>query len=110
MAERKSIMFALSDTIVALPGGLGTFDELLEALTLFQLSAHRVRIGLVNANGFFGPFIEMVHHLIDEGFLEEKGLQYFTVRNTSNELLDALVDSKAALAESAANLAWTSKP
>lgn len=119
MAERKSIMFGLSDVVIALPGGIGTFDELLEVLTLFQLSAYRPKIGLLNVSEFYKPFLDMLTHLIAEGFLEENAMRYFVVCSDPEELLKALVDDNTGGgadwptgldSKTLTHLAWTSKP
>jgi cytokinin riboside 5'-monophosphate phosphoribohydrolase len=114
MSERKSIMFALSDSVIALPGGLGTFDELLETLTLFQLNAYRPRIGLLNVAGFFTPFMTILENMIAEGFVESHALKYFIVRDDAEELLVALLDDEAFGSDldqkELSNLTWTGKP
>ncbi|GET87636.1 ysine decarboxylase-like protein [Leishmania tarentolae] len=90
MSERKSIMFAHANTVVALPGGVGTFDELLEVITLFQLNAYRPKIGIVNVEGFFDPFVALLKHLIAEGFLEEKIFNFLVIKPTAIEVMEAL--------------------
>eukprot|EP00796_Vickermania_ingenoplastis_P006788 gene6788-4870_t len=90
MSERKTIMLKHADMILALPGGFGTFDELYEYLTLFQLHATRVKIGLVNVNNFFQPFLDHLQALVREGFVPEEALRFFVVRNTAAELVDAI--------------------
>lgn len=90
LSVRKSIMFAHADTVVALPGGVGTFDELLEVITLFQLNAYRPKIALVNVNGFFEPFLALLRHLVREGFLEDRVLQTVLVKETAEEAMQAL--------------------
>lgn len=110
MAERKSLMFGMADLVMALPGGIGTFDELLEVLTLFQLNAYRPRIGLINVNGYFEPFLAMLKQMIQEGFLEEAALGFFVVKPTAVEVLDALTSEAYVKPESPAKLQWTAKP
>jgi len=67
--ERKARMLDLSDGIVALPGGLGTFDELVEGLTWLQLGYHEKPVGLLNTNDYFAPFMSLLDHARSEGFL-----------------------------------------
>jgi uncharacterized protein (TIGR00730 family) len=67
--ERKAKMVELSDGFVALPGGLGTFDELVESLTWVQLGIHNKPVGLVNHNGYFDRFISLLEYATAEGFL-----------------------------------------
>ncbi|RNE95006.1 lysine decarboxylase-like protein [Trypanosoma rangeli] len=90
MSERKSIMFAHSSAVVTLPGGMGTFDELLEVLTLLLINAHRTKIGFVNVDGYFEPLFACVRNMIQEGFVEAKCMDAFVVRPTAVELMQAL--------------------
>jgi uncharacterized protein (TIGR00730 family) len=69
MHSRKALMADLSDAILALPGGFGTFDELLETLTWAQLGLHSKPVGLANVGGYFDPFLAMVSHAVEEGFV-----------------------------------------
>ena len=68
MNERKARMFELADAFVVLPGGLGTLDEVTEALTGAQLATHAKPIVLVNVNGFFEPLLKLIDHVIAHGF------------------------------------------
>ena len=69
MHERKAMMMDLSDGFIALPGGLGTLEELFEVLTWSQLGFHTKPIGLLNANGFFDGLIGFVQHMVEQGFV-----------------------------------------
>lgn len=69
MHERKARMSALSDAVIALPGGYGTFDELFEALTWSQLQIDRKPIGLLDAGGFWAPLLAMLDSAEAAGFL-----------------------------------------
>jgi uncharacterized protein (TIGR00730 family) len=69
MHDRKALMAALSDAFVALPGGFGTLDELVEIITWRQLALHAKPIGLLDAAGFWDPFAVLVEHLRTAGFL-----------------------------------------
>ncbi|CCW70789.1 unnamed protein product [Phytomonas sp. Hart1] len=90
MSERKSIMFACADVVVALPGGTGTFDELLEVITLYQLDAYRPKIGLLNVNGYFEPFLSLLKHMVTEGFTSDTVFSSIIVASTADALIDAL--------------------
>jgi uncharacterized protein (TIGR00730 family) len=68
MHERKAAMSEMADAFIALPGGLGTFEELFEVLCWTQIGIHRKPIGLLNVNGYFDPLVEMVRHSVQEGF------------------------------------------
>ena len=67
--ERKAKMVELSDGFVALPGGLGTLDELVESLTWAQLGLHAKPVGLLNPNGYFNPLLSMLDQARQAGFL-----------------------------------------
>jgi uncharacterized protein (TIGR00730 family) len=69
MHERKAIMTDLSDAFIALPGGLGTFDELFEILCWAQLGIHRRPIGLLNFRGYYDPLLAAIEHARTEGFI-----------------------------------------
>jgi hypothetical protein len=67
--ERKAVMSALSDAVVALPGGCGTLDELFEAITWKQLGLHEKPIGLLDTDGFWTRLVDLLDHLNGEGFV-----------------------------------------
>lgn len=69
MHERKLKMHALCDAIVALPGGVGTFEELFESITWAQLGLHKKPIGLLNVNSFFTPLETLLQTMQKEGFI-----------------------------------------
>jgi uncharacterized protein (TIGR00730 family) len=69
MHERKWKMFELADAFVALPGGIGTLEELVEQLTWLQLGRHRKPVLLANINGFWNPLIELINHMRTLGFI-----------------------------------------
>lgn len=70
MHERKSMMAALSDGFIALPGGFGTLEELIEVLTWGQLRFHDKPCGLLNVAGYFDKLLEYLDHAHAEGFLQ----------------------------------------
>ena len=69
MHERKALMAELSDAVIALPGGFGTFEELFETITWSQLGIHRKPIGVLNVGGFYDGLLALVEHAIEEGFV-----------------------------------------
>ena len=71
MHERKALMAELSDGFIAMPGGMGTFDELCEILTWAQLGIHQKPCGLLNIEDYFEPLLKMFDHAMDEGFLRD---------------------------------------
>lgn len=70
MHERKALMAELSDGFIAMPGGIGTLEELFETLTWAQLGFHDKPVGLLNPSGFFDGLIEFLQHLVQQGFLK----------------------------------------
>ena len=90
MHERKQLMSDLSDGFVALPGGMGTFEELCEVLTWAQLGIHSKPIGLVNAAGYYEPLLALFDHAVNEGFLAPTNRMLLRSADTPDELLDDL--------------------
>lgn len=90
MHERKALMAELSDAFVALPGGYGTFEELLEMVTWAQLRIHRKPVGLLNAGGYFDPMVEMFNRAVQEGFVRHKYRSLCRVGAGVDELLSKL--------------------
>jgi uncharacterized protein (TIGR00730 family) len=90
MHERKAEMARLADGFVALPGGFGTLEELLEIVTWAQLGIHRKPIGLLNVTGYYDALIALVDRAVAEGFvsLENRGL--FVVETEPHALLARL--------------------
>ncbi|HUO99446.1 MAG TPA: TIGR00730 family Rossman fold protein [Rhizomicrobium sp.] len=70
MHDRKAKMAELSDAFIALPGGIGTFEELFEVWTWSQLGVHAKPVGLLNAAGFYDTLAEFLDHVVDEKFLK----------------------------------------
>ncbi len=90
MHERKALMAELSDAFIALPGGFGTFEELLEMITWAQLGIHRKPVGLLNAGGYFDPLVEMFDRAVREGFVRPKYRSLCRVGAGVDELLSKL--------------------
>jgi len=70
MHERKTMMFNLSDAFIALPGGFGTLEEVLEILTWRQLGFHKKPCGLINVDGYFNPLSLFLDNAVTEGFVK----------------------------------------
>ena len=70
MHDRKATMLDLADAVIALPGGLGTLDELVEALTWSQLGLHRIPCGLLDVSQYWHPFLAMLGHAAKLGFVD----------------------------------------
>lgn len=90
MASRKTLMIDKSDAFVALPGGLGTLDELFEVWTTATLAMHAKPMVLVDADGFYRPLLDWLRTLADQHFLKPAGLNLLLVANTVPEALDLL--------------------
>ena len=93
MHERKATMAELSDAFLALPGGWGTFDELFEILTWAQLGLHRKPVGILNVHGYFDPFLALIRHSIDEGFVRRESAELLRTATAVEPLLDALSEA-----------------
>jgi|TARA_B110000908_G_scaffold172646_1_gene241618 uncharacterized protein (TIGR00730 family) len=79
MHERKKVMFMNCDAVVVLPGGAGSLDELFEALTWRQLGLHEKPIFLLNTNGYWDPLIQLMNHVVTQGFADASLLDYITI-------------------------------
>lgn len=90
MHARKALMEELADAFVALPGGFGTFEELLEIITWAQLGLHGKPIGLLNVRGFYDGLIGMFDHAIGEQFIKEKHRELLVAAPAAAELLARL--------------------
>ncbi len=88
--ERKAMMMELADAFVALPGGIGTYDELLEVIAWRQLKQLPKPIGVLDVNGFFQPWLASLRHAAAEGFMDIEELAKLNVSENSGELLTLL--------------------
>jgi uncharacterized protein (TIGR00730 family) len=86
--QRKQMMSDLSAAFVALPGGMGTFEELCEVLTWAQLGIHDKPVGLVNAAGYYDPLLALFDHAVTEGFIAPSHRMLLKSGATADELLD----------------------
>ncbi|MEZ5231181.1 MAG: TIGR00730 family Rossman fold protein [Acidimicrobiales bacterium] len=75
MHERKALMYDLADALIALPGGLGTLDELLETLTWAQIGLHRKPVGLLDVVGYFDGLLAFLQHTVDTGFVKQANIE-----------------------------------
>ena len=88
--ERKALMADLSDAFVALPGGFGTLDELMEQLTWSQLGLHAKPVALFDVEDYWRPLIALARHATEEGFVRESDLGAITVGTDAAGILDRL--------------------
>lgn len=95
MHERKATMSELSDAFLALPGGLGTLDELMEALTWSQLGIHAKPSGLLNVNGYYDELISQLDRAAEEGFLRGEMKETLLIDDDPEALLRRLEECVA---------------
>lgn len=88
--ERKALMAAHADAFVALPGGFGTLDELMEQLTWGQLGLHSKPVGLLDVEDYWRSLIAFARHATDEGFVREPDLGAIAVAGDGEALLERL--------------------
>lgn len=90
MHERKTLMAELADGFVALPGGIGTLEELFEVYTWAQLGVHAKPCGILNTCGFYEPLLSMMQHLVDQHFLKEVHNRTLIAESEPEALLEKL--------------------
>ncbi len=90
MHERKAMMANLSDGFIAMPGGMGTLEELFEMLTWSQLGIHRKPIGLLNVQGFYDPLVQFIRHASEQGFVRSEHAALMMVESDPEALLARL--------------------
>jgi uncharacterized protein (TIGR00730 family) len=93
MHERKEKMALMADAVVALPGGCGTLEELLEVITWKRLGIFTKPIVIVNLEGYFDALITMLNRAVDEHFMREEHRQMWKVVESPDEVLNAIYDS-----------------
>jgi uncharacterized protein (TIGR00730 family) len=90
MHERKALMADLSDAFIAMPGGWGTFEELFEVITWYQLGLHRKPIGLLNVDRYYDPLLAFLQQAHDEGFVRGDRERLLPVAAEPEALLELL--------------------
>jgi uncharacterized protein (TIGR00730 family) len=90
MHARKMMMASLADGFIALPGGFGTFEELLEALTWTQLGVHEKPCGILNVGGYWDPMLAMLDTAVRERFLKPEHRDLVAVASDPGEMLEKL--------------------
>jgi len=90
MRERKHIMLTDSDAAIALPGGSGTLEELMEAISLKRLGIYLNPIVLVNVKGFFDPLLSLLQRCIDERFMDQRHAAMWQVAAGPDDILGAI--------------------
>lgn len=95
MHARKALLTELSDAFVALPGGIGTMDELFEALTWRQLGIHDKPVGLLNADGYYDPLLSMLDRMTEQQLLPAPTRSGIVAEHDISTLLDKLLEECA---------------
>jgi uncharacterized protein (TIGR00730 family) len=101
MHERKRLMFDHADAFVALPGGIGTLEEVVEQMTWAQLGQHAKPIVLANIAGFWDPFVALLAHMRDSAFIRPRFELSYGVANTIDDILPKMRKRLGQLAEQA---------
>lgn len=90
MHERKAAMAELSDAFVMAPGGFGTYEEFMEAITWSQLGIHDKPCGILNVDGFYDHLLAFLAQVVDQGFIKERQLERIVVTDDPGQLLDGM--------------------
>jgi uncharacterized protein (TIGR00730 family) len=92
MHERKALMAELADAFIAMPGGIGTFEELFEIFTWAQLGLHSKPLGLLDVAGYYGPLAAMLDHAVSAGFLRPETRGMLVMDDSLDALLQRFED------------------
>ncbi len=90
MRDRKWLMAERGDGFIAMPGGIGTFEELFEIMTLNQLAYIRKPLALYNVNGYYDSLLKFLKHAVREGFLHQAQLDLLVVEDNPTEILEKM--------------------
>lgn len=99
MHARKHAMFEKSDAFIALPGGLGTLEEIVEILTWAQLGRHKRPVVLANIGGFWDPLLQLLRHMDGEGFLHSRQMIQLIVIDTAEEIVPRVMAAWSTIAD-----------
>lgn len=108
MHERKALMAQTSDGFIAMPGGFGTLEELMEVITWQQLGFHKKPIGLYNVNGFYDKLLEFFKHATDQGFIRPQHTAIY-ISSDPNDLIAQMEQHAAPPTTLVQHLAKTSR-
>ncbi|CAL9038358.1 unnamed protein product [Musa banksii] len=106
MHQRKAEMASQADAFIALPGGYGTLEELLEVITWAQLGIHDKPVGLLNVDGYYDSLLSFIDKAVDEGFIAPAARHIIISAQTSHELLSELEDYQPMHDGVAPQLSW----
>jgi uncharacterized protein (TIGR00730 family) len=94
MGDRKKNMFARADAVVALPGGIGTLEELTEAITLKQLGLFKGPVVILNTLDFYKSLFDFLEHMVSGNFMRSEHKDMWAIADTPEEVLNALSNDK----------------
>jgi len=94
MGDRKKNMFARADAVVALPGGIGTLEELTEAITLKQLGLFRGPVVILNTLNYYKSLIDFLEHMVSDNFLRSEHKDMWVIADTPEDVLNALSNDR----------------
>ncbi|XP_021289433.1 cytokinin riboside 5'-monophosphate phosphoribohydrolase LOG7 isoform X2 [Herrania umbratica] len=106
MHQRKAEMARQADAFIALPGGYGTLEELLEVITWAQLGIHRKPVGLLNVDGYYNSLLSFIDKAVDEGFISPTARRIIVSAPTAKQLVRQLEDYKPEYDEVTSKLVW----
>ncbi|CAK9867855.1 unnamed protein product [Sphagnum jensenii] len=106
MHQRKAEMARLADAFIALPGGYGTLEELMEIITWSQLRIHAKPVGLLNVNGYYDPLLTLFDKAVEEGFLSDAARLILVSAPTPKELIDKMEKFAPVQDKNMPKLAW----
>ncbi|CAI0462672.1 unnamed protein product [Linum tenue] len=106
MHQRKAEMARQADAFIALPGGYGTLEELLEVITWAQLGIHRKPVGLLNVDGYYNSLLSFIDKAVDEGFISPMARRIIVSAPTAKELVRQLEEYEPEYDEVTAKLVW----
>ncbi len=99
MHERKQLMFDLSDAFVALPGGVGTLEEIFEVLTWAQIGSHSKPCGLLNIEGYFDLLLNFLDHSVEQQFVKQEHRDMLLSASTHTKMLEIFRNYRPVQAE-----------
>ena len=94
MAQRKTLMEDKAEAFIALPGGIGTYEEFFETLTLKQLGRHSKPMALLNTMGYFDPMVTMLEKTADAGFMSRSCIELFALCKSPEEAVEHCVKAE----------------
>ncbi|OVA07118.1 Cytokinin riboside 5'-monophosphate phosphoribohydrolase LOG [Macleaya cordata] len=106
MHQRKAEMGRLADAFIALPGGYGTLEELLEVITWAQLGIHRKPVGLLNVDGYYNSLLSFIDKAVDEGFISPSARRIIVSAPTAKQLVKELEEYEPEYDEITSKLIW----